>query len=112
MQVPDQQGSAGNLGRSVAAYEPLYTRPMPGGGCVRVEVVSWHEDDMTAEHVLGRVIIERRAAARAMPAEAPLVLEEIEGDDVAMLTAELFRIARDNAAIARRMMRKRVPRAD
>jgi hypothetical protein len=42
------------------------------------------------------------------------VVEEVEGDDENAVVAECFRIARDNAAIARRVLRRRleVRRAD
>jgi hypothetical protein len=42
------------------------------------------------------------------------VVEELEGDDENSVVAELFRIANDNAAIARRVLRRRaeVRRAD
>jgi hypothetical protein len=59
-----------------------------------------------AERLRGRVVIERRATALAVPAEEPLVLEELEGDDMNSVVAELFRIARDNAAIARRVLKQ------
>jgi hypothetical protein len=42
------------------------------------------------------------------------VVDEIEGDDEDAVVAECFRIASDNAAIARRVLRRRqdVRRAD
>ena len=70
--------------------------------------------DMAAERLRGRVVMERRSYAPAAPEDDPLVVEEVEGDDARSVVAELFRIARDNAAIARRVLRNRVPntRAD
>jgi hypothetical protein len=61
---------------------------------------------MPEERLRGRVVIERRAKARVVPAEEPLVVEELEGDDMNSVVAELFRIARDNAAIARRVLKQ------
>ena len=61
----------------------------------------------------GRVVIEQRSLARIGEA-IPLVVEEVEGDDENEVVEQLFRIARDNAAIARRVLRRRaamVPRA-
>jgi hypothetical protein len=94
--------------------EPLYTRPMPGGGYVRVELLDAEADQVSAEYLRGRVVMERRSPAPATPEEEHVVVEEVEGDDPNVVVAELFRIARDNAAIARRVLRRRQPveRAD
>ena len=85
---------------------PLYTRCLPGGGFVRVELV---EADVSAgaAHRCGRVVIEPRESAPRLAADQPLVVEELEGDDEGVLVTELIRIARDNAAIARRVLRRR-----
>jgi hypothetical protein len=79
---------------------------MPGGGHVRVELLVSDRGDVASERRRGRVIIEPRAAPRRGDA-APLVVEEVEGDDEDAIVSELFRIARDNAAIARRVLRLR-----
>jgi hypothetical protein len=56
--------------------------------------------------------MERRAYARSeIIEEEQLVVEEIEGDSEDTVVAELFRIARDNAAIARRVLRRNATRA-
>lgn len=94
---------------------PLYTRPMPGGGYVRVELLE--DDDASAasnEHLRGRVVMERRTPAPATPEEEHVVVADLEGDDPNVVVAELFRIACDNAAIARRVLRGQQPivRAD
>ena len=106
----EQQHDTGTGGRPGAA-QPLYARPMPGGGYVRVELVA---GDAPAERPHGRVVIEPRDASPRRDDAAPLVVEEIEGDDENAVVAECFRIARDNAAIARRVLRRRleVRRAD
>jgi hypothetical protein len=85
-----------------ATAEALYSRPMPGGGYVRVELVR----EQSAEYVRGRVVIERRTPAPATPEEEHLVVEEVEGPDQNVLVDRLFRIACDNAAIARRVLRR------
>jgi hypothetical protein len=94
--------------------QALYTRPMPGGGYVRVELVVSDRGDVTSERRRGRVVIEPRGASPRRDDAAPLVVEELEGDDENSVVAELFRIANDNAAIARRVLRRRaeVRRAD
>jgi hypothetical protein len=80
---------------------------MPGGGYVRVELVVSDRGDVAHERMHGRVVIEPRDASPRRDDSAPLVVEEIEGDDENEVVAECFRIARDNAAIARRVLRRR-----
>ena len=106
----DVEGTAGEI----YAPQALYTRPMPGGGYVRVELVISDPGDVSSERRRGRVVIEPRRAAPRRDDAAPLVVEELEGDDENSVVAELFRIANDNAAIARRVLRRRaeVHRAD
>ena len=87
---------------------PLYTRPMPGGGYVRIDLVSGARDDAARARRLGRVVIEPRAASPRRDEAPQLVVDEIEGDDEQAVVAECFRIARDNAAIARRVLRRRL----
>jgi hypothetical protein len=94
--------------------QALYTRPMPGGGYVRVELVVSDPGDVSSERRRGRVVIEPRRVSPRRDEASPLVVEELEGDDENSVVAELFRIANDNAAIARRVLRRRaeVRRAD
>jgi hypothetical protein len=114
--VQDQQQNADdNSTRERMHAEPLYSRPMPGGGYVRVELLAREPDMVNGEPLRGRVIMERRAPIpAAAEVEEHLVVEELEGDDPNVVVAELFRIARDNAAIARRVLRRQKPsvRAD
>lgn len=93
-------------GREWSGGQPLYARPMPGGGYVRVEVIASDRGDAAPSRRLGRVVIESREASPRRDDAAPLVVEEIEGDDERTVVAECFRIARDNAAIARRVLRR------
>jgi hypothetical protein len=108
------QDAGESTAREPSRAEPLYTRPMPGGGYVRVELVEGHLEAVSAERLRGRVVIERRTPTPAIPEEEHVIVEELEGDDPNAIMAELFRIARDNAAIARRVLRRRQPieRAD
>ncbi len=92
-------------GEANVSRESLYSRRMPGGGSVRVELLVSNPTDVTTERLSGRVVIERRARARS-DADRPIVLEELEGD-ANHVTSELFRIARDNAAIARLLLEQR-----
>ena len=100
--------------RNSMTAQSLYSRPMPGGGYVRVEMLVPESDAAAADRLHGRVIMERRVQTPATPEEEPVVVEEVEGDDPNVVVAELFRIARDNAAIARRVLRRQTPsvRAD
>ena len=93
--------------RSGTTPHALYSRPMPGGGYVRVEMLVSERDE--ADRLHGRVVMERRAAVPATPEEEHVIVEEVEGDDPNVVVAELFRIARDNAAIARRVLRRQTP---
>ena len=95
-------GGALNVG------QPVYTRPMPGGGYVRIDVVASDRGDAARTRRLGRVVIEPRDASPRRDDSSALVVEEIEGDDERAVMAECFRIARDNAAIARRVLRRRL----
>lgn len=80
---------------------------MPGGGYVRVELVVSDRGNVAGERRRGRVVIEPRDPSPRRDDSAPLVVEEVEGDDEDAVVAECFRIARDNAAIARRVLRRR-----
>jgi hypothetical protein len=108
------QDAAKSSGREPRISQPIYTRPMPGGGYVRVEVLESEVDAERAEYLRGRVVLERRSPAPATPEDDHVVVEELEGDDPNVVMSELFRIARDNAAIARRVLRRQQPiqRAD
>jgi hypothetical protein len=111
--VPDQRHDLDGGDRRSLAGQPLYARPMPGGGYVRVELVVSDRGDLAGERRRGRVVIEPRDAAPRRDDSAPLVVEEVEGEDENAVVAECFRIARDNAAIARRVLRRRLEiRAD
>lgn len=94
-------------GRYPGTSQALYARSMPGGGYVRVELVVSDRGDVAGERRRGRVVIEPRDASPRRDDSAPLVVEEVEGEDEDAVVAECFRIARDNAAIARRVLRRR-----
>lgn len=52
------------------------------------------------------MVIEQRSFAPPAPDDEEPIVEEVEGANANMVVAELFRIARDNAAIARLVLRK------
>ena len=103
----DQQQGAERGARDAPRGPPLYRRPMPGGGYVEVELEA-PAARLSARpgHMLhGRIIMERRAdPSRRHGHQAPIVAE-LTGDDRDELMAELFRLARDNCALARNLMR-------
>lgn len=104
----DAHGGAGN---GVFA-EPVYSRPMPGGGYVRAELLVSQPADLAGERMRGRVVMERRSHTLPSMDDGELIVEEIEGSDQNTVVAELMRIALDNAAIARRVLRRSASRAD
>ena len=111
--LEQESRDAGQGERTSTTSEALYTRPMPGGGYVRVELVVSDRVTLESARRRGRIVIEQRAVPRRGDA-APIVVEEVEGDDENEVLERLFRIARDNAALARRVLRRRTgaPRAD
>ena len=72
---------------------------------MRVELLVSEAGDFACERLRGMVVMERSAYAPPSIEAEQLVVEEMEGDDAATVVAQLFRLARDNAAIARRVLR-------
>ncbi len=105
--LDQQQDAAGGVhdARSGAA---LYRRVMPGGGYVEVELDGHTTDAASGDAIAphhGRIIMERRAdPGRRYGHRAPVVAE-LSGDDRDELMSDLFRLACDNAALARSLMR-------
>ena len=102
----DQQQGADRGAREGSSSAALYRRNMPGGGYVEVELdVSPTGSESATARVRGRIIMERRAdPGRRYGHHAPVVAE-LSGDDLDELMANLFRLACDNAALARSLMR-------
>lgn len=104
----DQQQSAGRRALEGARSAPIYRRPMPGGGYVEVEVDASPNEasrDERSGPLRGRVVMERRADPGRRSGHTAPVVAELAGDDRDELMADLFRLARDNAALARSLMR-------
>jgi hypothetical protein len=99
--------ATGNEDGRSSVPTPLYTRTMPGGGYVKVELMVSDRGNVAHERVSGRVVIEPRSATPRRNDLVPFVVEELEGEDENSVVAELFRIAHDNAALARRVLRRR-----
>ncbi len=102
LDVADRGAEGAGIGQAV------YTRPMPGGGHVRVELLVSDPAEVAGERRRGRLVVD----AGALLAPSPIVLEEVEGDDQEAVVDVLFRVACDNAAIARRVLRWQASRAD
>jgi hypothetical protein len=101
----DQQQDAGHAPADGRSRIALYHRPMPGGGYVDVEMDAEHVSEGAAARIRGRVIMERRAELGRRVGHQPPVVAEMWGDDTDELMADLFRLACDNAALARSLMR-------
>jgi hypothetical protein len=103
----DQQQGADRGAREGSPGAALYRRTMPGGGYVEVELDAPSAvTGSAAARLRGRIIMERRAdPGRRYGHQAPIVAE-LSGDDRDELMADLFRLACDNAALARSLMRR------
>ncbi|MFL5619723.1 MAG: hypothetical protein ACJ79A_15175 [Gemmatimonadaceae bacterium] len=108
----DQQQDAERGAREGARGAPLYRRQMPGGGYVEVELDASGEAtlDGRVAPTRGRVVMERRADPGRRSGHRAPVVAELAGDDLDELMADLFRLARDNAALARSLMRMHAAR--
>lgn len=78
---------------------PVYRRDLPGGGYVEI--------DVTRERELPRcrVSVERRAKHERRSGHEPVVIADVEGDERSPIFGDLYRMAADNAAIARALLR-------
>lgn len=124
--------------RMVADLSQLYHRELPGGGYVAIEMVADIPTD-TAEfeqvsverrgnearrfghrppsvtHRTGRpfrarVCVERRAEPGRRDGHEPPIIAEAQGDTSHTVFGELYRIASDNAAVARGLLRWKAAR--
>jgi hypothetical protein len=85
----------------------VYRRDLPGGGYVAIKV------DRARDVTRTRVSVERRAVDDGRDSREPVVIAEAEGDERSASFTDLYRIAADNAAIARALLRIAGPeRAD
>jgi hypothetical protein len=124
--------------RMVADLSQLYHRELPGGGYVAIEMVSEVDVDMTeleriaverrgdAARRFGhrppsftvpagrpfraRVRVERRTEPARRDGHEPPVIAEAQGDTSSTVFGELYRIASDNAAVARGLLRWKMAR--
>ena len=86
---------------------PIYRRELPGGGYVAIVVKRDRETIRT------RVSVERRAIEERRDGHHPVVIAEADGDERSPAFTGMYRIAADNAAIARAILELQGPqRAD
>jgi len=86
---------------------PIYRRELPGGGYVAIDVRREPELARTC------VSVERRSKDERRDGHRPVVIAELDGDERSPGFVELYRIAADNAAIARALLQLEGPqRAD
>ena len=110
------QHQAAARGAHEGQCDTLYRRPMPRGYVeVELDVVRASAEDAPGKRPhRGRVVMERRVdPGRRFGHRAP-VIAELAGDDRDEVMSELFRLAQDNAALARSLLRLQAtrPRAD
>ena len=80
------------------AAPSIYRRDLPGGGYVAINVEREPEATRT------RVSVERRAIPDRRDGHEPVVIAEMDGDERSPSFTDLYRIAADNAAIARALL--------
>jgi hypothetical protein len=125
--------------RMVADLSQLYHRELPGGGYVAIEMIvdadssAMTEIERIAVERRGdenrrfghqppsfavpagkpfraRVCVERRADASRRDGHEPPVIAEAQGETSGTVFGELYRIASDNAAVARGLLRWKAAR--
>ena len=85
----------------------IYWRELPGGGYVAIDVRRERETPKSC------VSVERRAKHERRGGHTPIVIAEADGDERSPAFGELYRLAADNAAIARALLEIEGPqRAD
>jgi len=92
-----------------SAHDARYHRPMPGGGYVEIEVAPSAERESSQSR--GRLIVERRSDHERRMGHQPPVVADVLHEDRDALMADLFELAHDNAALARRLLEWQSARA-
>ena len=92
---------------TVQVSTPLYRRELPGAGYVAIDLTRTLDetaDDRPQDRSRIRVSVERRASQARRAGHAPPVVAEFSGDERAPEVGELYRMAADNAALARALI--------
>lgn len=86
----------------------VYRRELPGAGYVAIDVTRKYDDTAEDGSEIGRsrvrVYVERRASEERRSGHVPPLVAEFAGDDRAPEVGELYRMAADNAALARALL--------
>ena len=86
----------------------LYRRELPGAGYVAIDLTQAHAESMQAPQIteVGRIrlCVERRADEDRRAGHRPPIVAEFIGDHRAPEVGELYRMAADNAALARALI--------
>jgi hypothetical protein len=99
--------SMGVSTESIQASTRVYRRELPGAGYVAIDITRTYddaEDGSEVERSRVRVYVERRASEERRSGHVPPVVAEFAGDDRAPEVGELYRMAADNAALARALL--------
>lgn len=91
----------------VPRAKELYRRELPGAGYVAIDLTQPEDDSESVRTSTGsriRVSVERRADEQRRSGHHPPVVAEFTGDDRAPEVGELYRMAADNAALARALI--------
>ena len=91
----------------VPRAKELYRRELPGAGYVAIDLTHSYDEGESARTSEGsriRVCVERRADEERRSGHHPPVVAEFTGDDCAPEVGELYRMAADNAALARALI--------
>jgi len=87
-------------------FAPVYRRELPGGGYVAIDVQRRAAERATERVTCrSRVSVERRGKDERRDGHRPVVIAEADGDERSPQFTELYRIAADNSAIARALLR-------
>lgn len=89
----------------------LYRRELPGAGYVAIDLA--HDDESESSRASEgriRVSVERRADEKRRSGHHPPIVAEFTGDHRAPEVGELYRMAADNAALARALIEWQVRR--
>jgi hypothetical protein len=105
----DQHHDAGRDGPDGDRRDARYHRQLPGGGYVEIEMELMSSGEPARPR--GRLIVERRTDHGRRLGHQPPVVADLQHDDADALMTELYRLAHDNAAIARGLMQWQSARA-
>jgi hypothetical protein len=94
---------------SIQTPTRVYRRELPGAGYVAIDVMRTYddtaEDGSEVERSRVRLYVERRASEERRSGHVPPVVAEFAGDERAPEVGELYRMAADNAALARALLK-------